>query len=144
MLSSFNKIDLMQTWEQFSYWCQKVISCITTRDDLLKVNPSPLFHPIGSNSKNQSWLVDARFPAFCVSFMYLIWVLIGSLDFPCPFSLFQHLSVWTIEKAGGRRAGSGLLFTPESRSQLIPLVPRSLLRSSSLTESLEQPSGLCD
>ena len=53
--------------------------------------------------------------------------------------------MWTIEKAGGRRAGSGReregrppLFTPGSRSQLIPLVARSLFRSFSLTASLEQ------
>ena len=48
---------------------------------------------------------------------------------PVPGSL----SVWKIQKAGGRQARS-----PRSRSQLIPLVTRSLLRSSSLTESLEQ------
>ena len=57
----------------------------------------------------------------------------------------------TIEKAGGRRAGSGreigevrsrpLLFSPGFRSPLIPLVARSLFRSSSLTKSLEQANG---
>ena len=63
------------------------------------------------------------------------------------FSLFQALCQWRIKKAGGRRVGSGrekgeissaLLLSPGSRSPLIPLVARSLFRSSSLTESLEQ------
>ena len=40
--------------------------------------------------------------------------------------------------SGRERGGDSLLFTPGSRSQLIPLVARSLFRSSSLTESLEQ------
>ena len=41
----------------------------------------------------------------------------------------------------GKKERSGtLLFSPGSRSPLIPLFARSLFRSSSLTESLEQAS----
>ena len=71
-------------------------------------------------------------------------------------SLFQALCQWSIKRAGGRRVGSGkekgevkracknayrlsrpLLISPGSRSPLIPLVARSLFRSSSLTEDEE-------
>ena len=66
-------------------------------------------------------------------------------------SLCQALCQWRTEKASGRRVGSGrekgeirrdLLFSPGSRSPLIPLFARSLFRSSSLTESLEQANHI--
>ena len=58
---------------------------------------------------------------------------------PRACSLFQALCQWRIEKTRRRRVGSRpLFFSPGSRSPLIPLVARSLFRSSSLTESLEQ------
>ena len=48
-----------------------------------------------------------------------------------------------LKKVGGQRVGSGrekgeLLFSPESRSPLLPLIAGSIFRPSSLTESLEQ------
>ena len=57
-------------------------------------------------------------------------------------SLSVCVDDWKCERATSgvwlRKRGRPLLFTPGSRSQLIPLVTRSLSRSSWLTESLEQ------
>ena len=50
----------------------------------------------------------------------------------CRISLFEVLCQWRIEKAGGRRV-----------RLLILLVARSLFRSSSLTESLDQANITC-
>ena len=63
------------------------------------------------------------------------------------FSLFQALcQCGRLKKRAGderglverERASRPLLLNPGSRSQLIPLVARSIFRSSSLTENLEQ------
>ena len=61
--------------------------------------------------------------------------------FKLNLNLFQTLCQRGRLKSKQQRVTSGVcphLFTPGSRSQLIPLVARSLFRSSSLTESPEQ------
>ena len=61
-------------------------------------NLAPLFHPTVYQkwNQNQSWLARARFPALCVSVVYRVRVLIGSLYCLCLLWLARVISLTLI------------------------------------------------
>jgi len=82
---------------RFSLECRKVIGFLlkTLRNWLKKL--APRFHEIKSKTKtNRDPIARVRFPAFCVSYMYIRCVLIGSLDCLCPLWLAWVITlVWS-------------------------------------------------
>ena len=74
--------------ERFSFECRKEIGFVfATLHDWLK-KFAPIFHPIRSKTKtNRDSRARDGFPAFCVSYLSLLRVLIGSLYCVCSLWL---------------------------------------------------------
>jgi len=67
--------------------------CIYYATPLAEKKLARSFHLIKSKNQNQSYLARTRFPALGVSYMYLLSVLIGSLDCLCALLLVRVITL---------------------------------------------------